>query len=315
MGGSVGHRAPLGDAERRLIDQAFEAFAWRSKPAVVSTKRERRFFSQGREVRAVRRVLTGVAVHDLDDERFDAAFPVYVFFHLVLTPEASLYYTPALISRFIRETKDAQCERVSRARWSDRDVASLISSILSTHRHHPSHLGWPVSEWPRLLDAAAGDKDALAHPDIVAYVAEEGGRPLELECRLYMERTRHWLMIATPPGRWDYGRTWRDTLHFVSLMTVEERDALVAFLDYVATSGIRHDQLGIASTKALLAGRGAMDVLLIRTAAECIEIADALQALETRHPQDFPPQEVAPVKNMLRDIAAGRRSPDAKLGW
>ena len=58
-----------------------------------------------------------------------------------------------------------------------------------------------------------------------------------------------------------------------------------------------------------------MDVLRIRTAAECVEIADALQALETRHPQDFPPQEVAPVKNLLRDIAAGRRSPDTRLGW
>ena len=310
----AGNPAWLGGAARRVIDRAFEAFAWRAKPAVVSSKRERRFFSRGTEVRAARRVLTGVSVGDVDDKRFDAAFPIYAFFYLALTPEAGLYYTPALISRFVREAERPRREKVGGTGWTEEYVGDLTGSMLSHLRSHPFHLGWPVTEWPHFLDAAAGDKDALAHPDIVAYVAEEGGRPLESECWLFMERTRGWLMIPTPPGRFD-GSTWCRTLRFVSLMTIEERHALVAFLDYAMTCDIRHDSRSLASSKAMLAGRGVMDVLCIRTAAECIEFADVLQALETRHPKDFPPQNVAPVKNLLRDIAAGRRSPDTKLGW
>ena len=307
------HPVWLGEAERRVIDQAFGAFAWRAKPAVVSSKRERRFFSRGTEVRAARRVLTGVSVGDVDDKRFDAAFPIYAFFYLALTPEAGLYYTPALISRFVRESERMRREEPHMTGRSYHDVENLVSSLLFGLRHHPHNLGWPVSKWPRLLDAATGDKEALANPDIVAYVAEEG-HPLESVCWLLMENTRAWLMIDTPPDRY-YGESWCDTLHLVSLMTPEERRALTAFLDYLATRNLWLAGPNLPSARALLAGCGVMDVLQIRTAAECIEIADALQALETRHPKDFPPQKVAPVKNLLRDIAAGRRSPDTKLGW
>ena len=309
--GPVGHPSWLGDTERRLIDQAFEAFAWRPCPAVVVSERERRM--AGRRTLEPERVLAGVAVGDLDDERFDAAFPQYLFFHSSLTPEAGLYYTPALISRFIRETERTRRQEPHMTGRSWHDVEKLVFSMLHEFRYRPYNLGWPVSKWPRLLDAAAGDKDALAHPDIAAHVAEEG-HPLESERWLLMEDTRRWLMIATPPGRYD-GSTWRDTLRLVSLMTLAERYALVAFLDYLALRNLWLKGPDLPSAKALLAGRGVMEVLRIRTAAECIEIADALQALETRHPDEFPPHEVAPVRNLLREIAAGRRSPDTTLGW
>ena len=261
------------------------------------------------------RILAGVAVRDLDDERFDAAFPKYLFFHSSLTPEAGLYYTPALISRFIRETERTRRQEPHMTGRSWHDVEKLVSSMLDQFRYRPYNLGWPVAKWPPLLklDAAAGDKDALAHPDIAAHVAEEGW-PLESECWLLMENTRAWLFIATPPDRY-YGSSWRDTLRLVSLTTLQERHALVAFLDYLAARNLWLAGPDLPSARALLAGRGVMDVLRIRTAAECIEIADALQALEVRHPQDFPPQEVVPVKSLLRDVAAGRRSPDTTLGW
>ena len=101
-------------------------------------------------------------------------------------------------------------------------------------------------------------------------------------------------------------------------MTKPERQALVALLDYFVATGYwqeEDEEPDIASAKALLTGRGVKDVLLLRTDAECMEVVDALKALETRHPHEFPPAEVAPLKNALADIVAGRRSPDTRLGW
>ena len=277
--------AALGEAERGVIDQAFEAFAWRAKPAAVVSEREVRAGAS-----ETVEVLTGVAARDVGDELFDAAFPQPLFVSLSLTPEANLYYMPTVISRCVRETE------------SD----SLAHDVLALFRSRPYNLDWPISAWPRFMDAAAGDEDALADPHVAEEVDECGRGFL-------METTRYWLMVTAPDRA--YGRTWHNTLHLVAQMTPAERQALVAFFRHLATASIWRKDRSIASANALLTGRGVMDVLLIRTAAECIEIADALHALETRHPDEFPPHDVAPVKNLLRDIAAGRRSPDTTLGW
>ena len=273
------------DAERRVIGQAFEAFAWRARPSMIVSSWHLRTGSK----EAAEALLAGVAPHELDDERFDAAFPDGVI-TISATPEGMLYYMPTVISRCLR----------------DPESRSLALHTLSLFRSHPYNLNWPVAAWPRFMDAAAGDEDALADPNVAEEVAECGRDYL-------MEATRHWFMVSSPVS--PYGHIWRDTLHLVAQMTTAERRVLVAFFSHLATTRIGRKSRSIASANALLAGRGVMDVLRIRTAAECIEIADALQALETRHPRDFPPLEVAPVKNLLRDIAAGRRSPDTKLGW
>ena len=298
--GPVDHPAWLGEAERRLIDQAFGAFAWRTKPeAIVGT-----WAGKAGSAEAAENLLAGVDVRHLDDELFDAAFPNAWAARLSLTPDASLYYMPALISRCVREI-ERQGQRCFPG-CLDGPASEFASSILRDIRGRPYNMGWPVSAWPRFLDAAAGDEDALADPEVAAEVAECGRGFL-------METTRYWLMVVAPDRA--YGRTWRDTLDHVARMTIAERQALAAFFGHLATARVWSEEPDIASARALLTSRGVMDVLRIRTAAECIEVADALRALETRHPQDFPPQEVAPVKNLLRDIAAGRRSPDTKLGW
>ena len=156
------------------------------------------------------------------------------------------------------------------------------------------------------MDAAAGDQAALAEPGFAAEVAECGRDYL-------MEGTRFWLMVSAPE-RSPYGWLWRDVPRLVSSMTVWEREVLASFFDYLVAAGVREEP-DIASIKALLAGRGVMEVLRVRTDEECMEIVDALSALENRHPEEFPPREVAPVKNLLLDIVAGKRSPDTTLGW
>ena len=197
---------------------------------------------------------------------------------------------PTVISRCLREDESRH----------------LALGVLWLFRNRPYNLDWPISAWPRFIDAAAGDEDALADPHVAEEVDECGRDYL-------MEGTRHWLMVSSPNS--PYGRTWHDTLPLVAQMTTAERQALVAFFSHLATTSIWGKDRSIVSANALLTGRGVMDVLLIRTAAECIEITDALHALETRHPSEFPPHDVAPVKNLLRDIAVGRRSPDTILGW
>ena len=277
--------AALGEAERGVIDQAFEAFAWRARPSAIVSSWHLRTGSK----EAAEALLAGVAPRGLDDDRFDAAFPDRMI-TISTTPEGMLYYMPTVLSRCVRETE------------SDR----LAHDVLGLFRSRPYNLDWPISAWPRFMDAAAGDEDALADPHVAEEVDECGRGFL-------METTRYWLMVTAPDRA--YGHTWHDTLHLVAQMTPAERQALVAFFSHLATTSIWGKDRSIVSANALLTGRGVMDVLLIRTAAECIEIADALQALETRHPSEFPPHDVAPVKNLLWDIAAGRRSPDTTLGW
>lgn len=191
--------ATLGEAERGVIDQAFEAFAWRAKPAAVVSEREVRAGAS-----ETVEVLTGVAARDVGDELFDAAFPQPLFVSLSLTPEANLYYMPTVISRCVRETE------------SD----SLAHDVLALFRSRPYNLDWPISAWPRFMDAAAGDEDALADPHVAEEVDECGRGFL-------MEKTRYWLMVTALDRA--YGRTWHDTLHLVAQMTPAERQALVAF--------------------------------------------------------------------------------------
>ena len=292
----------LGDAERALIEQAFQAFAWRNKPAAVVSEREVRAGA----VETVE-MLTGVAVRDVGDELFDDALPDHLFVSLSFTPEANLYYMPVVISRCVREIGQQRRRRGHPGTPVGMLTVRLARSLVWQFRHHPVHLGQPVSVWPGWLDAAAGDKNVVVDPEVMDWIDECGAEML-------MDETRIWFMVEFEPDD-TYIWSWRDTLDFLSMMTTKERQVLVAFFDYLINCGACPDEQGIASARALLAGRGVMDVLRIRTAAECIEIADALQALETRHPRDFPPLEVAPVKNLLRDIAAGRRSPDTRLGW
>ena len=281
--GETGTR--LGGLGRHVIDRAFDAFAWRARPTVVISSWHHPTGSK----EAAEALLGKTAPHELDDTQFDVVFPDGTI-TISATPEGKLYYMPTVISRCIR----------------DAESYNLAHDTLVQFRSRPYHLNLSIGAWPQLMDAAAGDKSALTVPGFAAEVAESGRRFL-------MGETRRWLMISAPQR--GYGRTWADTLHLVSLMTPAERRALVAFFDYLATGDIWRGEPDIASANALLEGRGIMEVLLIDTAAECIEVAEALQALETRHPQDFPPQEVAPVKNLLLEIAAGRRSPDTRLGW
>ena len=291
----------LAETERRLIDQVLSAFAWRAKPSVVSSERETRAVGE-----KTTEVLTGVPARDVSDHLFDLALPNFSFFSISFTPEANLYYTPVAISRCVREIGYRLRQRKLGTSPVGGPGGRLARSLARQFRYYPGHLGRPVSEWPGLLAVAAGE-DVEADPDVMDWVDECGAEML-------MDETRIWLMVDFQPDD-TYIWSWRHTLKFLSMMTTEERRAFVAFLDYVTAAGAWPDELGFTSARALLAGRGAIDVLCIRTAAECIEVAEALHALETRHPKDFPARAVAPVKNLLRDIAAGRRSPDTKLGW
>ena len=267
---------------------------------IVSSWHHRLAGSKG----AAEALLAGVSPRGLDAARFDAVFPDPGLITISTTPEGELYYMPAVISRCISTRRSVdEMDDVGMG------AANLARSVVAQFRRRPYHLDLPISAWPRFMDAAAGDKMALAEPGFAAEVAECGRGYL-------MEGTRLWLMVSAPDRA--YGSMWRDTLHLVSLMTAAERDAMVAFFDYLlATDDWREEsrEPNVASAKALLLGRGLMDVLLVHTDAECMEIVDALRALESRHPEEFPPHEVAPVKNLLLDIVAGKRSPDTTLGW
>ena len=296
----------LGDLERHLIAQAFDAFAWRTKPARFMAAWD----SQVGSKEAAERLLARTLPCELDDETFSAAFPEPSLIVLSTTPEALLYYLPAIVSHCVR---DIERQRRQAGRMYDlvglsygTKGATLAHAIEMHFRRRPYHLDLPIRAWPRFMDAAAGDQAALAEPGFAAEVAECGRDYL-------MEGTRFWLMVSAPersPYRW----MWRDVPRLVSSMTVSEREVIASFFDYLVAAGVREEP-DIASIKALLAGRGVMEVLRVRTDGECMEIVDALRALENRHPEEFPPREVAPVKNLLLDIVAGKRSPDTTLGW
>ena len=288
----------LQERPRRVIEQAFEAFAWRAEPA---KKLDVSYLYTPVSVAAAEKMLAGVTRRELSDALYDLIFIGPTELMHFTTAEARLYYMPVLISRCVRDIERADSGSV--------DITG--DGILWRFRYHPRSL--PVARWPQLMDAAAGDKVALALPDIAreAFSSIEGTPELSTpyDREYAVSATRKWLMI---------GEEWRTTLRLVAQMTLAEKKALVALFDYFVATGHwqeEGEEPDIASAKALLMGRGVMDVLVIRTDAECMEIVDALTALETRHPVDFPPVEVAPLKNALLDIVAGRRSPDIRLGW
>ena len=286
----------LREHPRRVIEQAFAAFAWRTEPA---KKLDVSYLYTPVSVAAAERMLTGVARHELSDALYDLIFIGPTELMHFTTAEARLYYMPVLISRCVRDIEGADSGGV--------DITG--DGILWRFRYHRS---LPIARWPQLMDAAAGDRVALAAPDIVREARSIDGTPqlsTPRDREYDVNVTRKWLMI---------GEEWRTTLRLVAQMTLAEKEALVALFDYFVATGYwqeEGEEPDIASAKALLTGRGVMDVLVIRTDAECMEIVDALTALETRHPLDFPPVEVAPLKNALLDIVAGRRSPDIRLGW
>ena len=74
--------AALGQAERGVIDQAFEAFAWRARPSAIVSSWHLRTGSK----EAAEALLAGVAPHELDDDLFDAAFPDHAL-TISITPE------------------------------------------------------------------------------------------------------------------------------------------------------------------------------------------------------------------------------------
>ena len=279
----------LREHPRRVIEQAFEAFAWRREPA---TKLAVSWLYTSVGVEAAEKMLAGVATRDLDDALYDRIFLVPTELLYFTTVEARLFYMPVVISRCVRDIEGAP---------NGPDTTG--DGILWQFRFHPSY-NLPVARWPQLVDAAAGDSAARAAPGIA------GMRLHSPDNRQSAVRAvRDWLMV---------GERWRATLYLVTQMTKSERQALVALLDYFVATGYwqeEDEEPDIASAKALLTGRGVKDVLLLRTDAECMEVVDALKALETRHPREFPPAEVAPLKNALADIVVGRRSSDTRLGW
>ena len=280
----------LPEHPRCVIEQAFEAFAWRTEPA---KKLDVSYLYTRATVAAAEKMLAGVARRDLDDALYDRIFLVPTELLHFATVEARLFYMPVVISKCVRDIERA----------TQGSIENTGSEILWQFRFHPRYR-LPVARWPQLMDAAAGDGVARAAPGIA------GIRLHSPDNRESAVRDAcHWLMV---------GERWRGTLYLVSQMTSSERQALVALLDYFVATGYwqaEDEEPDIASAKALLTGRGVKDVLLLRTDAECMDVVDALKALETRHPPEFPAAEVAPVKNALADIVAGRRSPDMRLGW
>lgn len=257
----------LGEREHGLIDQAFKAFAWRTKPAAAfaASWPGRPGLSGTPD-----QILGAVPRRDIDDELLDSVCVHASDIVEFATVEGCLYYFPVMIARCMRDPEGA--ERLPRA-------------MLSQLRRHPYQRA--MAQWPRLIDAAAGDKPALSDP--------KTDRIAELGRGYVLSDIKHWLMV---------GDAWRRTRDLLSRMTAVERRVLVAFFDHLAAVGrLESDDVSVAT--ALLAGGGVMEVLGLRTHRECMELMGVLRDLETRHPAHFPPAEVAPLKSALLDIAPG----------
>ncbi len=163
----------------------------------------------------------------------------------------------------------------------DHEAADLlVDSLEDWFRCYPFYLfTGSAADWPRMIE----------------------------EC-YQINSVRFWLMV---------GKRWRDRLAMMRQMTVAERDVLVAFYSYLEDTydyGVQSERTR-RSAKALLAGRGLLDVLLLRSNDECIELVEVIRALETDFPHGFPAHETAPIRNALLDLAAGKRSPQKTLGW
>lgn len=261
-GGSLGQR------EQRLIDRAFEAFGWRTRPAAAFVAS---WVGRPGLEGTPDQILGAVPRRDIDDALLDSVCVHATDILEFATVEGCLYYFPVMIARCVR----------------DPDGADLLpGAMLSQLRRRPYQPA--MAQWPRLVDAAAGDRPALADPK-TARIAELG--------RGYVLRDiKHWLMV---------GDAWRRTAELLERMTDAERRVLAAFFDHLAAAG-RLDGADVSVAKALLARRGVMEVLGLCTHAECAELVGVLERLETKHPAHFPPARVAPLKTALLDVVAAR---------
>ena len=256
------------ESEQRLIDRAFEAFGWRTRPAAAFVAS---WVGRPGLEGTPDQILGVVPRRDIDGALLDSVFVHATDILGFATVEGCLYYLPVMIARCVRDPEGADL---------------LPDAMLSQLRRRPYQ---PVmAQWPRLVDAAAGDKPALADPK-TARIAELG--------RGYVLRDiKHWLMV---------GDAWRRTAELLERMTDAERRILAAFFDHLAAVG-RLDGADVSVAKALLARRGVMEVLDLRTHAECAELVGVLERLETKHPTHFPPAQVAPLKTALLDVVAAR---------
>ena len=261
--------ASLREHPRRVIEQAFEAFAWRPEPA---RKLAASHLLTGVAPQQAEELLAGVPRREMTDALYDSIFLVPSELLHFTTLEARLYYMPVLISRCVRDIEHA----------SD-GVDNTGDAIVWRFRYFPVFDS--VVSWPHRVAMTSGEERAHA-----------------------IRTARHWLMAGTQ---------WHETLSIATQMTTQEKTALVAVFDYFLATEYWDEEEGkeIASAKALLGGLGAMDVLLLRTDADCMEIVEVLRTLAAHYPQEFPPSEVAPLKDLMLDVVAGRRPRTTKLGW
>lgn len=123
----------LREHPRRVIEQAFEAFAWRREPA---RKLAVSWLYTSVSVEAAEKMLGGVAVRDLDDALYDRIFLVPTELLHFTTVEARLYYMPVVISRCVRGIERAP---------NGPDATG--SEMLWQFRFHPRYR-LPVARWP-----------------------------------------------------------------------------------------------------------------------------------------------------------------------
>ena len=269
------HDRVLSPRQQRLIERTFEAFAPRKRPT-------KRFLASFDPAQAA--ALADLAPRDLVGPRAPRTAWAGGSYSLVdedllyfTTTDGCLYYMPALIARCIEDYEAADL---------------LVDSLEDWFRCYPFYLfSGSAADWPRMI-------------------GEDGRSGRSEECR-HINSVRFWLMV---------GRRWRDRLAMMRQMTLAERDVLVAFYSYLEDThdygvyGVQSDRT-LRSAKALLAGRGLLDVLLLRSNDECIELVEVIRALERDFPHGFPARETAPITSALLDIAAGKRSPQETLGW
>ena len=170
----------LREHPHRVIEQAFETFAWRREP---QKKLDVSYLSWV-TVATAEKMLAGVAPRKVSDALYDKIFLVPSELLHFTTVEARLYYMPVLISRCVRDIERADSGSV--------DITG--DGILWRFRYHPRSL--PVARWPQLMDAAAGDKVALALPDI----AREGFSSIDGTPELSTPYDREYAVSATASG-------------------------------------------------------------------------------------------------------------------
>lgn len=138
--------ASLREHPQRVIEQAFEAFAWRPEPA---SKLAVSYLLTGVTPEEAEELLAGVRRREMTDALYDSVFLVPSEMLHFTSPEARLYYMPVLISRCVRDIEHA----------SD-GVDTTGDAIVWRFRYLPVFDS--VVSWPHRVAAAAGEKRAQA---------------------------------------------------------------------------------------------------------------------------------------------------------